>query len=69
MQGVFAMGAVILWRRDPTGSPALFVVLTPIVAAASALTVRLLSSYARGEQAALVRGRTVPTTPPADVEP
>jgi hypothetical protein len=35
MQGasVFAMGLVMLWRQDPTASPAFFVALTPIVIA------------------------------------
>lgn len=47
MQGasVFAMGLVMLWRQDPTASPAFFVALTPIVIAMAVLTVKLLASY------------------------
>jgi hypothetical protein len=44
---VFAMGAVMLWRQDPTASPAFFFALTPIVIAAATLTARLFASYAR----------------------
>ena len=49
MQGasVFAMGLVMLWRQDPTASPAFFVALVPIVIAMTALTARLLASYSR----------------------
>jgi hypothetical protein len=42
---VLAMGAVMLWRRDPTASPELVFLLTPICVALAALTVRLLASY------------------------
>jgi len=47
MQGasVFAMGVVMLWRQDPTASPAFFVALTPIVIVMAVLTVKLLASY------------------------
>ena len=44
---VLAMGAVMLWRRDPTASPALVVALSPICLALAALTVRLYAAYAR----------------------
>jgi hypothetical protein len=49
MQGasVFAMALVMLWRQDPTASPAFFVALTPIVIAMAVLTVLLLRSYSR----------------------
>jgi hypothetical protein len=57
---VLAMGAVMLWRQDPTASPALVYVLTPIVAALAALTVLLLASYVRGPAAT---ARPVPGIP------
>jgi hypothetical protein len=49
MQGasVFAMGLVMLWRQDPTASPAFFFALTPTVVAMAVLTVKLLASYSR----------------------
>jgi hypothetical protein len=49
---VLAMGVVMLWRHDPTASPALVYALTPIVLSLAALTVALLASYARGNAAA-----------------
>jgi hypothetical protein len=42
---VLAMGAVMLWRRDPTASPALVLALTPICLALAALTAGMLASY------------------------
>ncbi|MBI3971916.1 MAG: hypothetical protein HY332_11555 [Chloroflexi bacterium] len=49
---VLAMGAVMLWRQDPTASPVLVYALTPITFASGALTVRLLTSYAGGRDTA-----------------
>jgi len=46
---VLAMGAVMLLRQDPTATPLLVAVLTPIAIAGAALTIRLLASYASGE--------------------
>ena len=43
---VLAMGAVMLWRQDPTASAVLVYTLAPITVAIGALTVRLLASYA-----------------------
>jgi hypothetical protein len=42
---VFAMGAVMLWRQDPTASPVFFFALTPLVIALVTLTVGLFVSY------------------------
>jgi hypothetical protein len=47
---VLAMGAVMLWRQDPTANPALVVALTPITLALAALTARLLATYAGPRQ-------------------
>jgi hypothetical protein len=44
---VLAMGAVMLWRQDPTASPALIYALAPLTLALAALTARLLASYAK----------------------
>ncbi len=44
---VLAMGAVMLWRHDPTASPALVYVLVPITLALAALTMLLLAPYTR----------------------
>jgi hypothetical protein len=43
---VLAMGLVMLWRADPTASPAFVYVLAPIAVAVAVLTARLLGSYA-----------------------
>ncbi len=45
---VVAMGVVMLWRRDPTASPALVYALAPLALALATLTARMLSSYASG---------------------
>jgi hypothetical protein len=45
---VLAMGAVMLARNDPTATPVLVYVLTPIALAGAALTASVLASYARG---------------------
>jgi hypothetical protein len=47
---VLAMGGVMLWRHDPTASPALVTALTPITLALAVCTVALLNSYARTAQ-------------------
>jgi hypothetical protein len=47
---VLAMGAVMLWRQDPTATPALVVALTPITLALAALTARLLATYTGSHQ-------------------
>jgi hypothetical protein len=47
---VMAMGAVMLWRQDPTATPTLLVVLAPVTLALAGLTARLLAIYA-GRQA------------------
>jgi hypothetical protein len=52
---VLAMGGVMLWRHDPTASPALVYALTPITLALAAGTVALLHSYAGGAPAATPR--------------
>lgn len=57
---VLAMGAVMLWRQDPTATPALVYALTPIVLALAALTMVLLASYVRGSGIAPRRDRTAP---------
>jgi hypothetical protein len=44
---VLAMGVIMLVRGDPTATPGLVVVLTPITAAMAVLTLRLLDSYLR----------------------
>lgn len=54
---VLAMGAVMLWRRDPTANPALVYALAPVVLAAAAGTLALLRSYA-GRAPAAARRRT-----------
>ena len=41
---VLAMGYLMLWRQDPTATPELVYVLTPITLALVALTARLLAS-------------------------
>jgi hypothetical protein len=41
---VLAMGYLMLWRQDPTATPELVFVLTPITLALAALTARLLDS-------------------------
>ena len=43
---VLAMGLVMLWRADPTASPAFVYVLAPIAVGTAVLTARLLASYA-----------------------
>jgi hypothetical protein len=45
---VLAMGIIMLWRADPTATPAFVYILAPIVAALATLTVWLLRSYADG---------------------
>jgi hypothetical protein len=45
---VLAMGAVMLWRHDPTATPGLVYALAPITAGGAWLTWRLIASYARG---------------------
>lgn len=45
---VLAMGGVMLWRHDPTASPALVYALTPITLALAACTLALFHSYAGG---------------------
>lgn len=52
---VLAMGLIMLWRQDPTASPALVYALAPIVVALTALTARLLGSYAGGAPVARPR--------------
>jgi hypothetical protein len=52
---VLAMGGVMLWRHDPTASPALVYALTPITLALAVGAVALLHSYADGAQAATPR--------------
>jgi hypothetical protein len=47
---VLAMGLVMLWRADPTASPAFVCVLAPIAVGTAVLTVRLLASYAGGRR-------------------
>jgi hypothetical protein len=47
---VLAMGAVMLWHRDLTASPALVSALAPLTLALAAFTARLLASYARGAE-------------------
>jgi len=42
---VLAMGAVMLWRHDPTATPILVYVLVPICVGLAAFTARLLASY------------------------
>lgn len=42
---VLAMGGVMLWRHDPTASPALIYALTPITLALAACTAALFRSY------------------------
>jgi hypothetical protein len=44
---VLAMGAVMLWRDDPTASPGLVYALAPLTAALVACTLVLLRSYAQ----------------------
>lgn len=44
---VLAMGGVMLWRDDPTASPALVYALAPITAALLACALALLRSYSR----------------------
>ena len=41
------MGVVMLWRADPTASPAFVYVLAPIAVGTAVLTVRLLASVCR----------------------
>jgi hypothetical protein len=60
---VLAMGAVMLWRQDPTATPALVYALTPIVLALAALSVALLASYVRGNGAVPRGSRTTPRRP------
>ncbi|HET8626026.1 MAG TPA: hypothetical protein VFL91_01315 [Thermomicrobiales bacterium] len=55
---VLAMGAVMLWRRDPTASPALVYALAPVVLAAAAGTLALMRSYAGRAPAAARRRAT-----------
>jgi hypothetical protein len=52
---VLAMGSVMLWRHDPTASPALVYALTPITLALAAGTVALLRSYVGGSPASTPR--------------
>ena len=52
---VLAMGGVMLWRDDPTASPALVYALAPITLALAACTGALLRSYAGGTRAAVPR--------------
>lgn len=52
---VLAMGGVMLWRDDPTASPALVYALAPITAALLACALALLRSYARGIAASAQR--------------
>ena len=55
---VVAMGGVMLWRHDPTASPALVYALTPITLALAACTAALMRSYGYGAIAA-ARGEAV----------
>jgi hypothetical protein len=55
---VLAMGAVMLWRDDPTASAALVAALAPIALALLACTITLLRSYAGG-----MREERAPTDP------
>jgi hypothetical protein len=48
---VLAMGGVMLWRADPTASPALIYALTPLTLALAACTLALLRSDAGGHPA------------------
>ena len=43
---VLGMGAIMLWRQDPTATPALVFALTPISFGLAVFTTRLLASYA-----------------------
>ena len=43
---VMAMGAVMLWKQDPTATPMLLVALAPVTLALAGLTARLLAAYA-----------------------
>jgi hypothetical protein len=54
---VLAMGAVMLWRGDPTANATLIVVLTPITLALAALTARLLATYANLRPPATAKAR------------
>jgi hypothetical protein len=58
---VLAMGAVMLWRRDPSANPILTFSLAPLTLAQAVLTFRLLASYARGDAA-------TPDTPPPPLD-
>jgi hypothetical protein len=45
---VLAMGTVMLWRQDPTATPALVYVLVPVSVGLALFTARLLMSYHSG---------------------
>jgi hypothetical protein len=65
---VLAMAAVMAWRQDPTATPELALVLTPLSLALGVLTALLLASYARRPTAD--RGQGVPTVhAPSAVSP
>jgi hypothetical protein len=53
---VLAMGGVMLWRQDPTATPALVFALTPIALGLAVFTAWLLVSYARAPKSSLARG-------------
>ena len=55
---VLAMGVVMIARGDPTATPLLVAVLTPITLGIAAVTVQLLSAYAR-------EAVGTPATPPS----
>lgn len=63
---VLTMGWVMLWRQDPTATPTLVYVLTPLTLAGAAVTARLLISYARG---ALTSAGTGPAVSPRAAAP
>ena len=47
---VLAMGVIMLLRHDPTATPGLVIVLTPITVALGGLTVRLLLGYTHNRE-------------------
>jgi hypothetical protein len=57
---VLAMGGVMIWRDDPTASPALVYAMAPITAALVACALALLRSYADTGAARTGTGRRVP---------
>jgi hypothetical protein len=56
---VLAMGTVMLWRQDPTATPALVYGLAPISLGLVVFTARLLASYVQGPEASVARGSAV----------